>query len=88
MNDSIFFNFFLENLPSGENYEKSFMHRDTVTHVRVTHTDFIITASQDGHIKFWKKLEVICSNPLTYSYLLYLRTYLKNGFKFNYTYNC
>jgi len=51
------------------------MHRDTVTHVRVTHTDFIITASQDGHIKFWKKLEVICVNPLTWSYLLYLRIY-------------
>jgi peptidylprolyl isomerase domain and WD repeat-containing protein 1 len=49
---------FLGNLPSGENYEKSFMHRDVVTHVMVTPTDFIITASQDGHIKFWKKLEV------------------------------
>lgn len=49
---------FLENLPSGENYEKSFMHRDVVTHVCVTPTDFIITASHDGHIKFWKKLEV------------------------------
>jgi len=49
---------YLENLPSGENYEKSFMHRDIVTHVSVTKTDFIITASQDGHIKFWKKAEV------------------------------
>ena len=49
--------FYLENLPSGENYEKSFMHRDVVTHVMVTPTDFIITASCDGHIKFWKKLE-------------------------------
>lgn len=49
---------FLDRLPSGENYERSFMHRDTVTHVAVTVTDFIITASQDGHIKFWKKQEV------------------------------
>jgi len=49
---------FLENLPSGENYEKSFMHRDVVTHVTVTPSDFIITASNDGHIKFWKKIEV------------------------------
>jgi len=49
---------FLENLPNGENYEKSFMHRDVVTHVCVTPTDFIITASHDGHIKFWKKIEV------------------------------
>ncbi len=53
-----FIQVYLENLPSGENYEKSFMHRDIVTHVSVTKSDFIITASQDGHIKFWKKLEV------------------------------
>ena len=49
---------FLENIPSGINYERSFMHRDLVTHVLVTPTDFVITASQDGHIKFWKKQEV------------------------------
>eukprot|EP00053_Salpingoeca_punica_P011903 m.106158 g.106158 ORF g.106158 m.106158 type:complete len:628 (+) comp15809_c0_seq2:41-1924(+) len=48
---------FLENLPSAEQYECSFMHRDTVTHVVVAKTDFIITASADGHIKFWKKNE-------------------------------
>ncbi|KAL1116132.1 hypothetical protein AAG570_005627 [Ranatra chinensis] len=33
------------------------MHRDIVTHIVVTRTDFVITASSDGHIKFWKKLE-------------------------------
>jgi len=49
---------YLDRLPMGENYERSFMHRDTVTHVVVTATDFVITASQDGHIKFWKKQEV------------------------------
>lgn len=49
---------YLDNLPMGVNYEKSFMHRDVVTHVKVTPTDFVVTASQDGHIKFWKKLEV------------------------------
>jgi len=49
---------YLDNLPSGENYEKSFMHRDVVTFVKVTPNDFVITASQDGHIKFWKKMEV------------------------------
>jgi len=49
---------YLDNLPMGVNYEKSFMHRDVVTHVKVTPTDFIVTASQDGHIKFWKKMEV------------------------------
>ncbi|KAA0195539.1 hypothetical protein HAZT_HAZT003269 [Hyalella azteca] len=51
-------NLYLNNLPSAEYYEKSYMHRDVVTHVIVTKTDFIITGSQDGFIKFWKKLEV------------------------------
>ncbi|XP_013137503.1 PREDICTED: peptidylprolyl isomerase domain and WD repeat-containing protein 1 [Papilio polytes] len=48
---------YLENLPSSETYEKSYMHRDVVTHVVVTKTDFVVTASQDGHLKFWKKQE-------------------------------
>lgn len=33
------------------------MHRDIVTHILSTKTDFIITASIDGHVKFWKKME-------------------------------
>lgn len=33
------------------------MHRDVITHLVVTKTDFVITASIDGHIKFWKKME-------------------------------
>lgn len=49
---------YLENLPSAESYEKSYMHRDVITHCIVTSTDFIITASNDGHIKFWKKVEL------------------------------
>lgn len=48
---------YLENLPDAECYEKSYMHRDVVTHVVVTKTDFIVTASVDGHLKFWKKME-------------------------------
>ncbi|KAK4312296.1 hypothetical protein Pmani_016263 [Petrolisthes manimaculis] len=48
---------YLDNLPCSEYYEKSYMHRDNVTHVVVTKTDFIITGSCDGHIKFWKKQE-------------------------------
>lgn len=48
---------FLENLPNTECYEKSYMHRDVITHLVVTKTDFIITASNDGHVKFWKKME-------------------------------
>ncbi len=31
------------------------MHRDTITHLVVTRTDFIVTGSVDGHVKFWKK---------------------------------
>ncbi|XP_056288170.1 peptidylprolyl isomerase domain and WD repeat-containing protein 1 [Pseudoliparis swirei] len=48
---------FLENLPSAVMYERSYMHRDVITHIVCSKTDFIITASQDGHIKFWKKKE-------------------------------
>lgn len=34
------------------------MHRDVITHLVVTPgTDFLITASVDGHVKFWKKRE-------------------------------
>uniref|UniRef100_A0A7S4SV73 peptidylprolyl isomerase n=1 Tax=Alexandrium monilatum TaxID=311494 RepID=A0A7S4SV73_9DINO len=37
-------------------YEKSFMHRDTVSCVLASHlTGFLVTGSVDGHIKFWKK---------------------------------
>ena len=37
-------------------YEKSYMHRDIVDGVYASiETDFIITTSLDGHLKFWKK---------------------------------
>lgn len=39
-------------------YERSYMHRDNVTHVLVAKTDFIITCSKDGVLKFWKKTPV------------------------------
>ncbi|XP_063239129.1 peptidylprolyl isomerase domain and WD repeat-containing protein 1 [Bacillus rossius redtenbacheri] len=48
---------YLDHLPCAESYERSFMHRDVVTHVVVTKTEFVVTASCDGHIKFWKKVE-------------------------------
>jgi len=48
---------YLDNLPNAEMYEQSFMHRDIITHIVITKTDFIITCSCDGHIKFWKKQE-------------------------------
>uniref|UniRef100_A0A915AK08 peptidylprolyl isomerase n=1 Tax=Parascaris univalens TaxID=6257 RepID=A0A915AK08_PARUN len=46
---------YLRAIPCALQYEKSFMHRDTISHVIATQTDFIITASVDGHLKFWKK---------------------------------
>ncbi|XP_020615590.1 peptidylprolyl isomerase domain and WD repeat-containing protein 1-like isoform X1 [Orbicella faveolata] len=46
---------YLGNIPSAESYEKSFMHRDLISHIVVTETEFLITASCDGHIKFWKR---------------------------------
>ena len=33
------------------------MHRDIVTHVAVARkTEFLLTGSVDGHVKFWKKM--------------------------------
>ncbi|GLJ43882.1 hypothetical protein SUGI_0914730 [Cryptomeria japonica] len=46
---------YLDSLPSAQMYEKSYMHRDVVTHVAVSSADFFMTGSCDGHIKFWKK---------------------------------
>lgn len=47
---------YLQGLPLSDMYEKSYMHRDTVTQVAVAEdTGFVITASADGIIKFWKK---------------------------------
>ena len=49
---------FLQNLPSGAMYEKSYMHRDCVSHVlqcSTSESDFFVSASRDGHVKFWKK---------------------------------
>jgi WD40 repeat protein len=44
-------------LPSADMYEKSYMHRDVVTHcVFSPKTDFLMTGSRDGHVKFWKKM--------------------------------
>ncbi|WFD43214.1 peptidylprolyl isomerase [Malassezia psittaci] len=47
---------YLSQLPNASRYMKSLMHRDTINFVSVTrHTDFVITTSVDGHVKFWKK---------------------------------
>lgn len=49
---------YLNNLPDSQCYERSFMHRDAMSFVAVSQTEFVITASCDGHIKFWKKKQV------------------------------
>lgn len=47
---------FLAGLPSASMYERSFMHRDVITCVAVAAaTDFLLTGSADGYLKFWKK---------------------------------
>ena len=46
---------YVDRLPLSDMYEKSYMHRDNVTHVVVTpRSQFVVTASSDGHLKFWK----------------------------------
>jgi peptidylprolyl isomerase domain and WD repeat-containing protein 1 len=48
---------YLASLPSATAYEKSYMHRDVITHIVIARDeDFILTGSIDGHIKLWKKM--------------------------------
>ena len=49
-------NLYASVLPSSDYYERSYMHRDVLTHLVVTSSAFLITGSQDGHLKFWKIL--------------------------------
>lgn len=49
---------YLQRLPLSDMYEKSYMHKDWVNHVVfASFTDFLITASVDGVVKFWKKID-------------------------------
>ena len=50
-----FHSMYLQQLPNQEQYERSYMHRAPLTHIEVTKTDFIITISSEGMVKFWKK---------------------------------
>ena len=46
-------------LPPSSRYSKSLMHKDQVSFVTMTpFTDFLITSSVDGVVKFWKKMAV------------------------------
>ena len=45
-------------LPNASRYQRSLMHRDTLSYMVLTpFTHFLLTASIDGHVKFWKKQE-------------------------------
>jgi peptidylprolyl isomerase domain and WD repeat-containing protein 1 len=49
---------YLRSLPLSDMYERSYMHRDVVTQVAASpQRGFIITASMDGVVKFWKKTD-------------------------------
>lgn len=61
---------YINNLPSAEAYEKSYMHREVITHLAVSKTHFLITGSCDGHIKFWKK------QPRGIEFVKHFRTHL------------
>ncbi|PGH19653.1 hypothetical protein AJ80_03808 [Polytolypa hystricis UAMH7299] len=46
-------------LPQSPRYSKSLMHKEQLSFVTITpHTDFLITSSVDGIVKFWKKMAV------------------------------
>eukprot|EP01053_Blabericola_migrator_P011555 Blabericola_migrator_1__11554@NODE_690_length_6863_cov_119_324897_g501_i0_p2_GENE_NODE_690_length_6863_cov_119_324897_g501_i0NODE_690_length_6863_cov_119_324897_g501_i0_p2_ORF_typecomplete_len625_score135_67Pro_isomerase/PF00160_21/8_9e60ANAPC4_WD40/PF12894_7/56ANAPC4_WD40/PF12894_7/0_051ANAPC4_WD40/PF12894_7/6_8e05WD40/PF00400_32/0_014WD40/PF00400_32/0_0066WD40/PF00400_32/4_5e03WD40/PF00400_32/87Ge1_WD40/PF16529_5/0_011Ge1_WD40/PF16529_5/1_5Nup160/PF11715_8/0_33Nup160/PF11715_8/0_0051eIF2A/PF08 len=46
----------LESIPNTKNYAVSFQHKAPVSHVLVSHScDFVVSASGDGVLKFWKR---------------------------------
>ncbi|KAI9674452.1 MAG: hypothetical protein M1817_001790 [Caeruleum heppii] len=48
---------YISALPSAPRYSKSLMHKDQLSFVTLTPgTDFVITSSVDGVVKFWKKV--------------------------------
>ncbi|KAI9763258.1 MAG: hypothetical protein M1835_007875 [Candelina submexicana] len=50
---------YIASLPASPRYSKSLMHKDQLSFVTVTPlTDFLITSSVDGVVKFWKKVAV------------------------------
>ncbi|KAI0009114.1 hypothetical protein F4779DRAFT_617944 [Xylariaceae sp. FL0662B] len=46
---------YIEALPKSTRYSKSLMHKEQLSFVNVTRSDFLITTSADGVVKFWKK---------------------------------
>ncbi|KAI0845291.1 hypothetical protein F5Y00DRAFT_246561 [Daldinia vernicosa] len=48
---------YIEALPKSARYSKSLMHKEQLAFVNITRSDFLITTSVDGVVKFWKKVE-------------------------------
>ena len=47
---------YISALPASQRYHKSLMHKDQLSFIKFTPiTDFLITGSIDGVVKFWKK---------------------------------
>jgi peptidylprolyl isomerase domain and WD repeat-containing protein 1 len=52
-----FENIYVNALPVSAKYSKSLMHKDQLSFITVApYTDFVITSSVDGFVKFWKKM--------------------------------
>lgn len=50
---------YISALPSSQRYSKSLMHKEQLSFVTMApHTDFLITSSVDGVVKFWKKVAI------------------------------
>ncbi|KAI1415711.1 hypothetical protein F5Y13DRAFT_147984 [Hypoxylon sp. FL1857] len=47
---------YIEALPKSARYSKSLMHKEQLSFVNVTRSEFLITTSIDGVVKFWKKV--------------------------------
>lgn len=48
---------YISSLPTSPRYSKSLMHKDQLSFVTLTpSTEFLITSSVDGVVKFWKKV--------------------------------
>ncbi|KAI0172047.1 hypothetical protein GGR52DRAFT_453162 [Hypoxylon sp. FL1284] len=47
---------YVQALPKSARYSKSLMHKEQISFINVTQSDFLITTSVDGVVKFWKKI--------------------------------
>ncbi|KAI1087447.1 hypothetical protein F5B19DRAFT_475467 [Rostrohypoxylon terebratum] len=47
---------YVDALPKSTRYSKSLMHKEQISFANVTRSDFFITTSVDGVVKFWKKI--------------------------------